>query len=135
MEGGTGRSAPQWRQTSHGQAGLAPVFLGHRALPGGGWCWAAAPWEQSTSQGRAGLARSLGSKGALAKGRRDWQDCTVMEADFPWPGRACPGASGLQSSSRGRAVLGGCSMGVQPLQRAGRPGRGKPWRWLVSCEW
>ena len=46
-----------------------------------------------------------------------------MEATFPWPGRACPSVSGLRSSSRGQGVLGGCSPGVYPLQRAGRHAR------------
>ena len=55
----------------------------------------------------------------LPQGRRDWQDCTVMEADFPWLGRACHSASGPWSSCRGRVVLGSCFMGVHHLPRAG----------------
>ena len=47
------------------------------------------------------LARLLGGKGVLPQGRWNWQACTVMEADFPWLGRACSRASGPQSSSRG----------------------------------
>ena len=45
---------------------------------------------------------SLQGKGALSQGMKDWQVHTVMEADFPWLSRACPSASGPQSSYRGR---------------------------------
>ena len=69
--------------------------------------------------GQVGLAGPLGDKGALPQDRQDWQDCPMMEADFPWPGKSYPSASGPQSSSRGRALLGSCSIGVQHLLRVG----------------
>ena len=47
-------------------------------------------------------------------GRQDWQVCTVIEADFPWPGRACSGISGLWSSSRGQVVLGAAPWDAEP---------------------
>ena len=100
-----------------------------------GWrFWATAPWDYSTSQGRVVLAGPLGGNGALPQDRWDWQDCTLMEAVFPWLGRACPGVSGPQSS----LGVGRCWVllhrSVAPSE-AGRPGLGKPQRWLASCEW
>ena len=96
------------------------------AVPKGRWCWVAAPWEYSASQGWAGLAGYLQGKGVLPQGRWKWQVCTTMEADFPWPGRACPGAPGPRNSSRGQAVLGGCSVEVQHFPRAGRASQVAP---------
>ena len=81
--------------------------------------WSAAPCMCSGSQGWERLARLLGDKEALPQGSRNWQDHLMMEADFLWPGRACSGVSGLQSSSKGQAVLGRCSVGVQHLPRVG----------------
>ena len=82
------------------------------------WCFWAAGFFQVTGGARCcftgvwhfptmGAASwPLGDKGALPQGSQNWQDCPTMEADFPWPGRACSGISGLQSSSRCLAVLG-----------------------------
>ena len=57
--GRTGRSAPRWRQTSRGLAGLSLALLGLRALPGVGdagqlLCRSAAPPEG----GRAGPGKA-----------------------------------------------------------------------------
>ena len=81
--------------------------------------WSAAPCMCSGSQGWERLARLLGDKEALPQGSRNWQVHLRMGADFTWPGRACSGVSGLQSSSRGQAVLGSCSTGVQHHLRMG----------------
>ena len=51
----------------------------------------------------------------LPQDSQNWQDRITLKADFLWPVRACPGASGPWSSSRGQAVLGSCSKGVQHL--------------------
>ena len=53
----------------------------------------------STSPGWAGLDDSPQGKGALPEGRWGWQVCTTVEVLFPWSGKTCSGASGLQSSS------------------------------------
>ena len=90
----------------------------------------AALCECSTSQGWEQMAGPLGDKGALPQGSQNWQDHPTMEANFPQPGRACSGISGLQSSSRGLAVLVLLQEGVAPPEdRQARAGRGG---WLLK---
>ena len=88
----------------------------------GGVSWPALR-QQGVSRGWAELASLLQGKGALSEGGWDWQVCTTVEVHFLWPGRACPGTPGLQSSSRGEAVLGGL------LPETGRT------CWVVQQQW
>ena len=51
------------------------------------------------SQGWEQLAKPLRDRGALPQSSQNWQDCSTMEADFPWSAGDCSSISGLWDSS------------------------------------
>ena len=118
--GGASQASGRQRSTSPGQAELAGPHCDGGRLPVAGqglpWCfWAAELFHGvavlgNCSMGEQHLPRVgaaswvMRGKEMLPQGRQNWQDHTVIKADFPWPGKACPGILGPWSSSRGRSA-------------------------------